>query len=203
MGTTIYSGSGGFAALNLIEGGEVSIITFALTLLVINCRYLLLSISMAQRLDPGMGFLQRICFGVLNTDEVFAVAVQNPGKLKFPYLLGLATLPYFGWVSGSMVGCLFTNILPKSVNDALGIMLYAMIIAIVVPPTKKSKQVLFIVINSIIMSVLLECNPTITKYISPGWIIIICAMVSATLGAVFFPVQNPNDEDQGEEAKVS
>jgi predicted branched-subunit amino acid permease len=202
MNTTVYSGSGGFAALNLIEGGEVSIITFALTLLVVNCRYLLLSISMAQRLDPGMGFLQRVCFGIFNTDEVFAVAVQNPGKLKFPYLLGLATLPYVGWMSGSFIGCLFTNILPKSVGDALGIMLYAMIIAIVVPPTKKSKQVLFIVIISILMSVLLECNPAITKYLTPGWIIIICAMVSATLGAMFFPVQDSDDDAQGKEAKA-
>ena len=203
MNVAVYSGSGEFAVLNLIEGGEVSIITFALTLLVINCRYLLLSISMAQRLDTSMGFLQRVCFGIFNTDEIFAVAVQNPGKLKAPYLFGLVTLPFLGWFTGSIVGCLFTNILPKSVGDALGIILYAMIIALVIPPTKKSKQVLFIVINSILMSVLLECNPIITSRMTSGWIIIICAMVSATLGAVFFPIHNSDSDTQTpEEAKV-
>ena len=201
LNAAVYSGSGEFAVLNLIEGGEVSIITFALTLLVINCRYLLLSISMAQRLDPKMGFLQRVCFGIFNTDEIFALAVQNLGSLKAPYLFGLATLPFLGWIFGSTMGCVFANILPKSLADALGIMVYAMIIAIIIPPSKKSKQVSFIIINSIIISILLEYNPIITKRITSGWIIIICAIVSATLGAIFFPVHNSDDNTQ-EDTKV-
>ena len=194
MNTLLYTGSGQFAILNLIEGGEVILFTYALTIFVINCRYILLSLSLSQRLDPNMGIFKRMIFAFFNTDEIFAVATQQKGKLQAPYLFGIATLPCVGWMLGVIAGCLFTDIMPLSVSTAMGIIVYAMFIAIIVPAAKTSKPVLAIVSISILLSVIMECIPAIKNMLSSGWIIIICAVVASLIGAVLFPVNNEEEE---------
>jgi predicted branched-subunit amino acid permease len=186
MGLLVYSGSGQAVALNLVAGGESSLITFALTLLVMNCRYLLISIATAQRLDNKMSAWQKTLFGLFNTDEVFAVAIRKEGKLQFPYLFGLITMPFVGWFSGGFVGSIFTDIIPKSITSALGIMLFAMFIALVVPACKKSRPTTLVVIGTIIIDAVLSCIPAVKNGLMPSWIILICAITAATLGAIFF-----------------
>ncbi len=193
MDALVYTGSGQFAVLNLIQGGETALFMYALTIFAINCRYILLSLALSQRLDPSVGVLQRMVFGFFNTDEIFAVATQGKGKLKAPYLFGVATAPYIGWAIGSLIGCLFTDMMPVSVSMAMGIILYAMFIAIIVPAVKNSRPVLWIVLISIVLSFVMECNPFVRKFLSAGWIIIICAFVSSLIGAVLFPI---SDEEE-------
>ena len=43
-----------------------------------------------------------LAFG--NTDEIFAVAMQQKGLVSGRYLLGLIMLPYIGWASGTLLG---------------------------------------------------------------------------------------------------
>lgn len=194
MNALIYSGSGEFALLNLVKGGETLIFTYALTIFVINCRYILLSLSLSQRLDPKMNVFQRMIFSFFNTDEIFAIATRERGKLKAPYLFGIATLPYIGWLSGTIIGCLFTDLMPLSISSAMGIILYAMFVFTIVPPAKTSKPVLWVVIISVIISVILECTPFIVERISSGWIVIICTVVASLIGAVFFPIEDKEEE---------
>lgn len=192
MSCLTYTGSGIFAILNLIQGGEVFLFTYALTLFVVNCRYILLSLALAQRLDPNMGIFQRLIFSFFNTDEIFAIVTQQKGDLKAPYLFGVATLPYISWSIGALVGCLFTDIMPLSVSTAMGIIVYAMFTAIIVPAAKASKSVSFVVGISILLSVILECIPAVKQMLSSGWIIIVCTIVASSIGAALFPV---NDEE--------
>lgn len=189
MSALIYTGAGQMSALNLIKGGEELAITFALTMFVVNCRYILLSLSLSQKLDRSMNTFQRLIFSFFNTDEIFAVAMQENGYLKAPYLFGIATLPYIGWITGSALGILFTDLLPASLSSALGMLIFGMYIAIIVPPAKKSKPITFVILNAIIISVLLECNPIVRSYLSPAWIIIICAVVTSVIGSIFFPIE--------------
>lgn len=195
MGALVYTASGQFSLLNLIQGGEELLFTYALTIFVVNCRYILLSLSLSQRLDKNMGVLERMAFGFFNTDEIFAVANGREGKLQAPYLFGIATLPFFGWTLGTAAGCLFTNIMPASVSAAMGIIVYAMYLAIVIPPAKTSKPIAFVLLISTIISVLLECNPLVRGALSPGWIIIICAVATSLIGAIFFPVEDGEGEE--------
>lgn len=194
MNALIYTGSGQLAILNLIRGGETVLFTYALTIFVVNCRYILLSLSLSQRLDPNMGTLQRMLFAFFNSDEIFAVAVQQRGKLKAPYLFGIATLPYIGWITGAILGCLFTDLMPDSIGKCLDMLVYAMYIAIIVPSMKKSKSVSWVVVISIILSVILECNTFVRSVLSPGWIIIICAVIASVVGAIAFPVKDEEEE---------
>lgn len=195
MSMAIYTASGQLAALNLFSGGETAAIMYALTLLIMNCRYILFSITIAQKFDKSMGTLQRIGFGLLNTDEIFGVAMQQKGKLGASYLFGLATVPYIGFVIGNAVGCFTTDLLPAAVSAALGIVVYAMFISIIVPPAKKSKPVLVVVLMALGMSVILECIPAIKAHLSAGWTIIICAVVTSLAGAVLFPIEESKEEE--------
>lgn len=193
MNAFVYTGAGQFAIINLIRGGETVLFTYGLTIFVVNCRYILLSLSLSQRLDPNMSILQRMLFSFFNTDEIFAIAVQQRGKLKAPYLFGVATLPYIGWVMGAILGCLFTDLMPSYIAQCLDMLIFSMYTAIIVPSMKESKPVSWVVAISIVLSVILECSPIIKRFLSSGWIIILCAVIASVFGALIFPVKDEEE----------
>ncbi len=100
---TNLTSAGQFAGLPLMLGGA-SYLEAALTQLIINLRYSLMSLSLSQKLDRRTGVLSRlgISFGV--TDEIFAVSVTNPRTLGQRYMFGLETIPYIGWALGTLLG---------------------------------------------------------------------------------------------------
>ncbi len=194
MSMFMYTASGQLAAFTLFSGGETAVVMYALTLFVMNCRYILFSMSISQRFDNSMGTLQRIGFGLLNTDEVYGIAMKNKGKLGFAYLMGLATISYIGFAVGNVLGAFATSLVPASVGSALGIIVYTMFISIIVPPAKESKPVLVVVIMALVASFILECVPVVKQHLSSGWVIIICAVVTSLIGAWLFPVEEKEDE---------
>lgn len=193
MSLLLYTASGQAAALNLLNNGETAIIMYALTMFVMNFRYVIFSMSIAQRFDRSMNTLERVLFGLLNTDEIFGVAMKEKGDLKAPYLFGLATVPYLCFVIGSAVGCLSTELLPAAVSSALGIIIYAMFIAIIVPPAKESRPVLMVVLMALAASFIMECIPLVKAHLTAGWIVIICAVLTAAIGALIFPVEEEKE----------
>ena len=104
------------------------------------------ALSWSQRLDPKLGPFQRMLLAFGNTDEVFAVSMAQPGMLKASYLAGLIFTPLLGWVGGTLLGCVASGVLPASVRAALGIAIYAMFLAIIVPPARDSKPVMQIIL---------------------------------------------------------
>ncbi|MBO5783896.1 MAG: AzlC family ABC transporter permease, partial [Clostridia bacterium] len=121
----------------------------------------------------------------LNTDEIFAVAMQQKGFVNTRYTLGLATLPYLGWATGTLLGAIATGLLPDSVSSALGVAIYGMFIAIIVPPAKKDKAVLV----TVGLAIALSCALRYLTDLSSGWVIILCAVVAAGATALLFPVK--------------
>ena len=67
-----------------------------MTTFVINIRYMLMSLSLGQRLEKGTGILSRMGFGFGITDETFVMASLKPGILRAPYLFGLILFPILG-----------------------------------------------------------------------------------------------------------
>lgn len=189
MSAALYTATGQGAALTMLAAGETAIWMYALTMFVINFRYVIFSMSIAQRFDKSMSTFERVAFGILNTDEIFGVAIKEKGDLKAPYLFGLATMPFIGFIAGNLLGTLSTGVLPPEISSASQIMLYAMFIAIIVPSAKKSKPVLMVVLMALAASFILECIPAVKAHLTPGFIIIICAVVTAAIGAVLFPVE--------------
>jgi predicted branched-subunit amino acid permease len=182
---TNLTSAGQFAGTNLIIGGA-GYIEITLTTFIINIRYMLMSLSLTQRLEKAMPLSKRmlIAFGI--TDEVFTVASMEKGSLTYSFLIGLITGPIVGWSSGTLLGALISTSLPESLSGAMGIALYAMFIAIILPPAKKSKPVIIIVLISVAITCILKFIPLFGA-ISSGFRVIIATFIGAGLGAFLFP----------------
>ncbi|MBQ2897625.1 MAG: AzlC family ABC transporter permease [Clostridia bacterium] len=183
---TNVTSAGQLAAVPIMLSGG-SLIELFVSQLVINLRYALMSVSLSQKLGKSVKTLDRLLISFVNTDEVFAVASGKFGQVGKRYLYGLILTPYFGWSIGTFIGASAGNILPQSVVSALGIAIYGMFIAIVVPVVKKSKPTLFCVMGAIALSLIFEFLPFL-KNIPHGFVIIICTCVASTLAAIIAPV---------------
>lgn len=151
--------------------------------LIINLRYALMSLSLSQKLDRGYTLFHRITTAFCITDEVFAVASGQKGDIPPRYIYGLQMLPYVFWSGGTAIGAFLGSVLPDSVKSALGIAIYGMFLAIIIPPAKKSRGVLFTVLFGAALSCCLANFPAISSGVS----IIICTIIAAALGALLFP----------------
>lgn len=172
--------------------GCLSFAEMALTQLVINLRYSLMSISLSQKLADDVTFLDRMLIAFVNTDEVFAVASGQKGMVSRYYFFGLILTPYLGWALGTAFGAVAGNVLPDIVTNALGIAIYGMFIAIILPVAKKDKAVTIVVLIACALSVAFRFIPVL-KQVSAGFVIIICAVIAGTAGALLFPVKNAED----------
>ena len=183
---TNLTSAGQFAGANLLLA-QSTYIELAVTTFIINIRYFLMSLSVSQKVDRGFGLKERFIasFGV--TDEVFAVSMQRRSELSFSYMLGLILTPILGWTSGTVIGAIATSLLPESLSDAMGIALYGMFIAIIVPPAREQKNVLFAVILAIVASYAFAYVPVLGAF-SGGWSVIIIAVGVSALAACLFPV---------------
>ena len=160
----------------------------ALTQLVVNIRYALMSVSLSQKLDDSVKMRSRLLIAYGNTDEIFAVASSKPGTVGAKYLYGLILLPVLGWVGGTLAGAVASTLLPGTVISALGVALYGMFIAIVVPPAKEHKEVRTVVLIALLLSCAFYYLPVL-RQVSSGFMIIICTVAAAAVGAVLFPLK--------------
>lgn len=188
---TNFTGTGQFAGMDLIYAGA-SFAELIATMIVINIRYALMSVTLGQRLAPETKLWQRFVIAFGNTDENFAVAIRTGDSVTFAYFMGIASVSFAGWTSGTLIGALAGNVLPSSLLSAFGIAIHAMFIAIVLPPCRGSKAISIVVAISVAMSCLFYFTPGL-KNLSNGWAVIVCGLVSAAIGALLFPVK---DDDQ-------
>ena len=182
--------AGQFAGLTVIAAGA-AILEMILTQLVINSRYALMSLALSQRLGPQVGTGKRLMMAFFNTDEVFALGMSRQGKLTVSYFVGAGTVAAVGWVAGTAMGALAGSVLPLSVRTALGVMLYGMFIAIVVPQARQEKPMLVCLVLALAFSCLFAWLPVLNA-VSAGLAIVICTVAAAAVCAVLFPV--PDEE---------
>lgn len=187
---------------NLTSAGQVAgvgiiascgtLLEMILTQLIINIRYSLMSLSLSQKLDKSFTTPKRLVASYGITDEIFAVASAQPNLLTPAYMYGLIFVSFLGWSSGTVIGAAAGEFLPMAVTNAMGIVLYGMFIAIIVPPSRKQKSVLFVVSVAALCSILFKYFlPTL----SSGFAIIISALVASALGAVIFPIEDKENEE--------
>ena len=150
-----------------------------------------MSLSLSQKIDPKITLWQRLIFGFGITDETFSMASMEKGKLSYSYMLGLITGPIFGWSFGTALGAFTCSALPQSLSNAMGIALFAMFIAIIVPPSKKSRPILMIVLISVTINLALKHIP-IFSFISSGFRVIISTILGAGIGAALWPAKEEN-----------
>lgn len=197
---TNLTSAGQFQGLEVIAAGG-AMAEMALCQLVINLRYALMSLSLSQKFDRGVTRGHRFGIAFFNTDEIFAVASSQIDPIGPRFCSGLAVAPYIGWAGGTALGALAGSLLPASVQSALGVAIYGMFLAIFIPPAKKSRPVLIVVLTAVALSCVFKWVPIVNQ-ISGGFAVILCTVAAAALGALLFPLRQTKESNRGEGAAV-
>lgn len=170
-------------------------LTMLISQLTINVRYAFMSVSLSQRVSKRFSGIKRWLLGFFMTDEIFAVASAE-NCVEPVFFVGLSTLPWIGWTLGTLAGSVIGNILPPIIMASLCVAIYGMFLAIIIPPAKKSKPILIVVVMAAILHCLFYYLPLLNQ-IPSGIQISISAILAAIFGAIFFPVkekeENKND----------
>lgn len=184
---TCVTSAGQLAAVPIIGQGG-SLIELAMAQVIINLRYSLMSISLSQKLDETFNARRRCAVSFMVTDEIFGVASSQDGKPPKEYFYGLMITPWFGWAAGTLLGAAAGNILPSVVITALAVAIYGMFVAIVVPPARDNKNVLYCVLLAIALSCIFAFVPFL-KGVQSGFVIIICSVVASAIFAYLKPIE--------------
>lgn len=189
--------SAGEAAAITLLGGGCTYAELAFTQLVINLRYLLMSCALSQKLLPETSLLHRFLMGYGVTDEIFAVSVSQPGVLSPYYSYGATAVAAPGWAFGTLAGALLGNVLPARASSALGVALYAMFLAIILPPARKSRTVALVVLFSMAASTGLSflCRLPAFSFLTEGVRIVLLTVGISLAAALLFPVKEEPAEE--------
>lgn len=191
---TNLTSAGQFAGLNLIITGA-PYYEMVLTQLVINLRYCLMSFSLSQKVDQKASGIHRFIMAHGVTDEIFGISSAVEGDLNPWYMYGAMTVAIPGWTLGTLLGAISGSLMPDFIASALGIAIYGMFLAIVIPPSKKDRAVLAVVVGSMALSGLFYVTPGLKK-ISSGFVIIIVTILVAGIAAWLKPIQEEKENEQ-------
>lgn len=187
----VFAGASQFMAINLLAIG-VGVWEIIFTTLLVNFRHFLMSASIGARLSKEKNIERMdntnkiikwaplMAFGI--TDESFSVMSFREGKLSIEYILSLQLVAYLSWVSGTGIGYMVGGILPTTIQESMGIALYSMFIALLIPEAKKSKKVIILAILSGILNTILQH----IIHLSQGWSVIIAIIIVSYLGIYLF-----------------
>lgn len=166
-----------------------TVIEMVIAQFIINLRYSIMGIALTQKLDESFAFYHRFftAFGI--SDENFVMAASEKEKVTPHYMYGLITFPILGWTLGTALGAYSGAFLPDGVRAALGLAIYSMFVAIIVPPARDSRPVMYSVLIASGMSCFIYYVPWLSEHISSGFSVIICAVVASALMAWLKPVK--------------
>lgn len=185
MSVTNLTSAGQLASLGTIAA-QASYLEMAFLQFVINMRYFLMSCALSQKIKPDVRPVHRFVMAYGVTDEIFGVSVVQPGDLSPWYSYGLMSVAVPGWALGTLVGVVSGNVLPSVVINALGIAIYGMFIAVVLPAAKKDRAVLIVAAAAMVLSSIFYYAPVLNR-ISSGMQVIIITLAVAAAAAWLFP----------------
>lgn len=162
-------------------------------ILIANARYLLMSCALSQRFSPETPWYHRIFIGYDVTDELFGITIARKGCVEPKYFYGAMICAVPGWSIGTLFGVMAGNILPQRIVAALGVALFGMFIAIIIPPARENKIIRGAVIASFISSYAASVLPWVSK-LSEGTRIMILTVLLSAAAAIFFPVKEDKEQ---------
>lgn len=186
MSVFVFAGASQIMAVGMIGGGA-GMISIILATFVLNLRHVIMSTCVFRKIRIK-GIVLKLVGALAVTDEGFAlVTTEDDSKCDKYFMLGIITVTYLSWVSGTVIGVVASNILPKIIADSFAIALYALFIALIVPDVKKNIRLFITVMLTALINILL------CIFIESSWAIIISTLVGAALGT--FIVHNAEETD--------
>ena len=190
-----FTSTGQYAGFQLIAEQAGYAAMFVMTL-VVNARYILMSASLSQHIPEGTPFWHRFIIAQGVTDEIFAVSIHRSRPLTVIYSLSAMIPAQFGWALGTALGLSLGNILPARLVSALGVALFGLFLAIIMPPARKDKVVLGVVIVSFVLSLVFSKAPYLSQLSSGNRIILLTLLIAGVAAALFPHVEAlPGEED--------
>ncbi len=185
--------SAGEHAVFTLIGAGTTVLEIILITLIANARYLLMSCALSQRLSPDTPLKHRLIIGADVTDELFGISIAREGMLDPAYYYGamLTSVPF--WATGTALGIVMGTLLPVRVVSALGVALYGMFLAVIIPPCKKSKIITGLVAVSFLLSYFATKLPFLAV-LSDGNRTILLTLLIAGAAALLFPVKDGEND---------
>lgn len=190
----VFAGASQFVAVGMIAMGA-SGIEIIVTTLFLNFRHFLMSASLASQIHIEHRALKPI-IAFFVTDESFSVASFDDGQLTDKYMIPMELIPYFCWGVGSGIGYLLGSILPPLLQASMGIGLYAMFVALLIPEVKKTKKAIVLSIMSALVNMILNVGFGVKS----GWSIVFSIIIVASLGVALYYNEEPDATEVTEEA---
>ena len=173
--------------------------------LVVNLRYMLMSAALSQKIAPGTSWFHRILMACCVTDEIFGISIARLDYCPPAYTYSAALISTLFWASGCAAGIiaggmLATNIvaggmLPTNIVAALSVALYGMFLAIIMPPARDDRHVLYAVIASFVLSGACAVAPVVSNW-SSGTRTIVLTIVISTVAAWLKPIKTEEAHGQ-------
>ena len=188
--------AGEYAGFTVIAAGS-PMVEMALITLVINARYLLMSTAVSQKLSGKISPVHRFGVAYFITDEIFAIEMRQKGNLNPFYTYGAGAIAAPLWAAGTALGILVGNLMPLRLVSALGVALFGMFLAMIIPPALKDKVILGLVLVSFAASFAVSKLPYLCRISSGNRVILLTVLLSAA-AAVLFPKPPEDDAQRGE-----
>ncbi len=184
------AGEYGVYTLAAVEAAYAEVLAMCL---VANLRYMLMSAALSQKMAPGTSWLHRLLMACCITDEVFGISIAHPGYTPPAYTYAAALLSALFWASGCAVGIVAGSLLPPTMVVALSLSLYGMFLAIIIPPARHDKNVLYALLASFALSGACAVAPVVSEWGSGIRTVVLTVIISA-VAAWLKPIEVRSDE---------
>ena len=186
MSAVVFAGASQFAALNMLMIG-VSMADILITTALLNARHIMMGSSLSQRMERGINPFEKFALFFFLTDESFSIASLQGAEIVTPGFLWGVQLPIFlTWNVLTLCGYIGTAFLPRDLQSSMGIAIYALFLAIIIPAARKSRAAFIVTLSAMTLSALLKWLPIFAQ-LNRGLAIIISAGAAAVIGALLFP----------------
>ena len=147
--------------------------------LVVNLRYMLMSAALSQKIAPGTSWFHRVLMACCVTDEIFGISIARQTYCPPAYTYSAALISTLFWASGCAAGIIAGGMLPTNIVAALSVALYGMFLAIIMPPARDDRYVLYAVIASFVLSGACSITPMVSNWNSGTRTIVLTILISA------------------------
>ena len=188
MSLLVFAGASEIMAVGMYAQGA-TLIAVILATFLLNLRHIIMSTCVFNRMEPTHPLL-RLAASFFVTDESFAIFTTERDEHRSVYFfLGLATVTYTFWNLGTFVGAIASALLPDIVSASLGIALYAMFIALLLPSLPGNRQL------SLLAILTAMCSTLLSRVMDSSWALIVSTLLCAFLGTFFADPDSAEKED--------
>ena len=182
MSATVFAGASQMVSVNMYSQGA-DLLAIILATFVINLRHLIMSTCIMHKMKSDNVLMKAlVSFGI--TDESFAIFTNlESEEATIGFFMGLISVTYSTWVLSTVLGAISVKLLPAIIANSLGISLYAMFIALLIPNVKNDFKLLYLMIFTGLLNLIL------VNIIGGSWAMILSTLIAASVGACLIEVR--------------